>query len=42
MVNFKFYFMQFPQIPYFYLANLETLPFFDDFLKPVGAWGCYV
>ena len=37
MITYNFCFMHEPQIPNFYLANLESDPFFDDFDEP---WVC--
>ena len=35
MVPFKSCFVHDPRIPHFYLANLESGPFFEDFDGPV-------
>ena len=40
MVPFKYCFMQCPEIPNFYLVNLEAHPFFEEFVGPVGPQGC--
>ena len=40
MITYNFCFMHDPQIPNFYLANLESAPFLDDFDRPVGPKGC--
>ena len=42
MVAFKSYLMHDPQIPNFFLANLELAPFLDHFDGPVGPHGCVI
>ena len=42
MVPFKSCFMHDTQIPNFYLANLESGPFMDNFDGPVGPQGCVI
>ena len=36
MITYNFCFMHDPKIPNFYLANLESGPFLNDFDGPVG------